>query len=451
VGMIPGYACARSRIRKVMKHKVANMKKTTIKVVLLTCLSILLVAKNPGYAQENIRNYVKQNTMAITSIDPDSIDYIDLHAVGDAIGDAKVVMLGEQDHGDAPAFLAKTRLIKYLHEEKGFNVLAFESDFFGLNYGWNSIQKDERTIDSFLKRNIDAIWSYCNACKQLLYEYIPFTFSKGRPLEISGLDNQMSAKYSSEKLDSLLRALKIPITLSSKYQEEILPGIKNWGLNIKDSSLNNKYLGYLSEIGEELRNKLGKDDFWLQVIANLRSEDIEFQPKSDHWKEMNTRDDQMARNLKWLNENRYRDEKIIVWAHNYHISKYAGHYPEDFLNRANSMGSIFTKNADVMSKTYIIGFTSYEGTAGRLFPPTHYRVDAPRPNSFENWLEPKLDYAFVDFKKYNQTSPQANENFYMSGATKGNWYHKNSEAQWNRIFDGVFFIRKMYPCQEIQW
>jgi hypothetical protein len=112
------------------------------------------------------------------------------------------------------------------------------------------------------------------------------------------------------------------------------------------------------------------------------------------------------------------------------------------------MGTVFTSDSAWLNRTYIIGFTSYEGTAGRLTVP-EYKVDKPERNGFENWIDPKLDYAFVDFRKFNASAPDANENFYMAGAIKGGQYHKDMMACWNYVFDGVVFIRKMYPCRKI--
>src|SRR5689334_22673852 len=104
-----------------------------MKIVLTFILGLIMAMGAEG--QTNFKKYTQENTIQITSINPDSFFNSDLEYIGKAIGNSKIVMLGEQDHGDAPTFLAKTRIVKYLHEKKGFNVLAFESDFFGLNYG----------------------------------------------------------------------------------------------------------------------------------------------------------------------------------------------------------------------------------------------------------------------------------------------------------------------------
>lgn len=131
--------------------------KTSHSIIQFIVLIVVLFISFNLQAQKIIKQYVQKNIIPITTIEPDSIDYKDLEAIGNAIGDSKVVMLGEQDHGDAPTFLAKTRLIKYLHEKKSFNVLAFESDFFGLNEGWNKLDKSKSSIESFIRDNIFPI------------------------------------------------------------------------------------------------------------------------------------------------------------------------------------------------------------------------------------------------------------------------------------------------------
>ncbi|MDQ7949059.1 MAG: hypothetical protein REI78_03065 [Pedobacter sp.] len=131
------------------------------------CISIT------GMARQQVKSYVQQQARPIRTIEPDSLDFSDLKSIGDAIGNSRIVMLGEQDHGDAPTFLAKTRLIKYLHEKKGFDVIAFENDFFTLNQGWDGLPKQKEQIIDFLQHNIFTIWSNCKQCENLLYKYIP--------------------------------------------------------------------------------------------------------------------------------------------------------------------------------------------------------------------------------------------------------------------------------------
>jgi len=42
--------------------------------------------------------------------------------------DKRIVFLGENAHGVSEFTTMKARLIRYLHEELGFDVLAFESN-----------------------------------------------------------------------------------------------------------------------------------------------------------------------------------------------------------------------------------------------------------------------------------------------------------------------------------
>ena len=67
----------------------------------------------------------------LNSIDPNDTDFSDLAPIGKAIGRSRVVLLGEQSHGDGATIAAKIRLVKYLHEKCGFDVLAWESGIYG--------------------------------------------------------------------------------------------------------------------------------------------------------------------------------------------------------------------------------------------------------------------------------------------------------------------------------
>ncbi len=416
-------------------------------MIFLSCICVFHLQ-----AQDKIEQFIKENTVAIKTIHPDSINYSDLEVIGNAIGDAKIVMLGEQDHGDAPTFLAKTRLIKYLHEKKGFDVLAFESDFFGLNQGWNYLDKKKGIIDSFLQKNIFPIWTYCYACSHLFYNYIPSTYNTENPLLIAGFDNQMILQYArrniAHQLDSVLQTLQLPITKQANYRSEILPlidSVSAWSFfpsKHVDSfvSLNE----YLKTIQKELAEKVPVYDFWLRMVDNLLAETIEYKNLGNPEKaaNKNIRDSQMAANLKWLKDVKYPDKKIIIWAANYHIAKYKG-IAKKSENNLETMGSFFTQDSLANKDTYILGFTSFQGEAGRIGQ-KNYDVRKAKSNGFSNWIYSSKQYpfAFTDFTSYNQ-SHSTKETFLLSG-----FGHSEFKNNWTDLFNGIFYIQDMYTCDK---
>jgi erythromycin esterase-like protein len=420
------------------------------KRLLIVVLPVLLCLLQSGFAQPAIKQFVKEHAQRIVAIDPDSINYTDLEAIGNAIGNARVVMLGEQDHGDAPAFLAKTRIIKYLHEQKGFDVLAFESDFF-MNYGWEQIKKEHGNVDSFLRQYIYPIWTYCDACVPL-FKYIPATQQTARPLELAGFDNQMGSVALFPQLDAALKRLQAPITVQQNYSTDIYPLISTWYNYTKDSVTLEKCIQYIKEIKQQLGSGSESNGFWPMITDNQLAfieQMRRFRVKNEYWKHMNVRDSQMAVNLKWLSEVKYAGKKIIVWAHNYHISKYGGHYPQSFLNEAKTMGTCYTSDTAMRDQTYILGFTSYQGTEGRLTTKP-VKIPAPKKNSLESWMNKDYNFAFLNFRDYNTLNSHKQESFYMSGAIIGGADHRNEMAEWTNVYDGVFYIKNMYPCKAIK-
>ena len=122
-----------------------------------------------------------------------------------------------------------------------------------------------------------------------------------------------------------------------------------------------------------------------------------------------------------------------------------GHFKKKSLNDNISMATEFVKDSELDKLTYVLGFSSYDGEAGRIGT-KKFTVDEPHKNGLERWINNSTDFAFINFKTFNSQYPYFETEFEMKSCVSDNNVHKSYPAQWNRIFDGLFFIRKMYAC-----
>jgi erythromycin esterase len=390
------------------------------------------------FSQDSLRAQIINNFKRVNSIDPLQTDFSDLEQIGKALGDSRIVFLGEQDHGDAPTFLAKARIIKYLHEELGFDVLAFESDFFGLNQAWD-LYKNDSVLATMMHVNTFGLWSRCQQAQEV-YNYVGLCAKTSRPLIMTGFDSQHALSYSHHRYladitafawsqpyflhDSLLLKKFLEMTgslIDKPYHYKPSPGEKHFWLNYIDSGL------------PSITNP-----FWKQELKNLKGDALTMWAVG--FEQSNTiRDVYMANNLLWLYHTKYAGKKIIVWAHSAHIAKNINLVPRWF---KTSIGTeVFSTLKDT---AYIIAFSSLTGTAGRLrdtrkgIAPSKYTVGKNKKESFESWVsQTGYDYGFVDLKQIKN-----NSKFRMKGIT-----HFSAQADWTKIFDGVFYIKNMYPCE----
>jgi erythromycin esterase len=414
-------------------------------------LTAVLFAGTGITAQQNIKDFVKNKKQLIRTVDPADTDFSDLEVIGNAIGDKRVVMMGEQDHGDAPAFLAKTRLIKYLHEKKGFNVIAFESDFFGLTEGQKEISNDTAAFRKYLQGNIFGIWTYCDACSDLFYQYLPGEMNRGKGLVVTGFDNQAHSRYSKRKLrnylDSIITPDLLPAAEPSGMKKYIIEWtdtlIKNYGKRVGTPQQYDSAAKCLRLVMTNYAAKNGKD-YGYYVLGSMEAFNLQNKyAQEKNFESITVRDAQMAANLDWLVNVKYKSGKVIVWAHNYHILNNSWAAMNRKAGRHFSMGNEYSKIPGNAAQTYILGFDSKFGRAGRINFDKKYKLKKPKNKSLENWMGDAA-YAFVDFAAYNRQTAEL-EFFYM----KGKYNRQNANAQWTRCFDGVFYIREMYPCRRL--
>src|SRR5262249_30742521 len=147
-----------------------------------------------------------EHAAEIDSIDFDDNEFDDLEAFGKAVGNARMVMLGEQTHGDGTAFRAKARLIRFLHEELGFDVLAFESGFYDMHKVWERIRAGDDAAKA-ARSGMFGMWSQSRQVRPLI-DYIGERADSSRPLELTGFDCQFSGRASKDHLvDDLVEFL----------------------------------------------------------------------------------------------------------------------------------------------------------------------------------------------------------------------------------------------------
>jgi erythromycin esterase len=137
-----------------------TMKEAKI-CLMLFCAALIMSASGAGGSyliddSEKIQ-WIKKNGIPIRSTHPDDADFSDLMPLVDKIGDARVVLLGEQSHGDGTVFLMKARLVRFLHEVMGFDVMAWESGLYDCRE-MDAALRSDMPLQEAIQRGIFGIW-----------------------------------------------------------------------------------------------------------------------------------------------------------------------------------------------------------------------------------------------------------------------------------------------------
>src|SRR5574341_1039623 len=97
------------------------------------CVTLVMAASTLAVQAQDSRwiSWIRENHHAINQPATGAVDdYADLQFLKDVIGSRRIVQIGESHHSVAEYGAVKTRLIKFLHDEMGFDVLAFESSIY---------------------------------------------------------------------------------------------------------------------------------------------------------------------------------------------------------------------------------------------------------------------------------------------------------------------------------
>jgi erythromycin esterase len=250
----------------------------------------------------------------------------DLLFLDEMIGDARIVALGEASHGTAEFFRMKHRLLEYLVERKGFSVLAMESPWVEGLATDRFIKTGEGGVAAALAGTHFSIWKTTEVSDMLDWMRA-YNRSRGdRPvLSFAGFDMQSTKAASSLVLayaDCLgaeasdrIRELYRGIETLDRRDTDVPAAEK---LRFKDNAIEairllEAFRGSVRDVSsvETHRDALQAARIVLQAC--------EMHSGGDGLPPWAIRERSMAENVKWLLEERFPGEKIVLWAHNGHV------------------------------------------------------------------------------------------------------------------------------------
>lgn len=419
-----------------------------ISIMALLVLSSLMtnytVPDNETSKINELEKYVK----TVESISPKDTSFEDLEFLKETLKNAEIVMLGEQTHADGATFLAKSRLIKFLHQELGFDVLVYEAGLYDTENLWESLNSKTKNNPADFLKALYSFWCTNQENEELL-NYIIDNINTENEIEIAGLDVQFSGRIKYELRDSILsqyldskpqiNAKNFPAFFSIKNRYSSLAN--NWVANQltkakKDSiisdirSINNLYSSEM---------KLNQEDslyaLFFRNIETLYTYSWNYDIGDDV--RFHIRDSAMAENFFWLKENKFKNRKVIIWAANLHTS-YSNSSYSPVTSKFTPMGEYIKQKYG--EQCYSINFTSFSDSNNLSNSEKLYN------NKSLEYLLHQLNYPFLyfDFNEIDSTSFLRNE-FVMNCNQR-----LSLNAKWSKITDGIFYIDKMTRLNKLE-
>lgn len=417
---------------------------------ILCCTLLLAVACGEPAHQPEWTLWVQANHQPIRSLTADD-DYSDLAFLEPTLRGRRIVQLGENGHGVAEFSQLKVRLIKYLHSELGYEVVAFESGLYECQWANELVGRlGARTVMGIC---VFGVWQ--NDQVLSLFDYIAAVRRSDRPLQLAGFDVINSGSGWHQRPE-FFRNLIDPFDPDYAARAFDLDSLfLHRAITIEDREYIESHeadlvadfealAAYLAEHRDEIAGAGRIDPARVDFAAQVARSTATFVRQGaadvrDHTspEASEIRDRGMADNLEFLADRLYPGKKIIVWAHNAHVR-------QDGLavqpNPARTMGGYLAERRG--EEVYTIGLYMYRGYAARNNGDI-YEVARIPAGSLESILsKAKVPWHFLDLSGA-QLEPGASWMFTPSVTMKDGSRRETLVPR--DQYDGIVFIDSVSP------
>jgi erythromycin esterase-like protein len=292
----------------------------------------------------------------------------DIDRILEAIGDARIVLIGESTHGTHEFYRMRAEITQALIEEQGFDGVAIEgrwTDAYRVNQYVLNQTDDHRASEALSNFTDFPVWMWRNTDVRLFVEWLRlYNAVNDKEVGFYGLD--LYGVYPS--IEAVVEYLEGVNQDAADEARELYTCFDDYGGDLFDYgavAAREEDQSCEDEAQEafELVEEQRSDDDYLNAIQNARvvvNGEAYYRLSFLGVNTWNVRDQHMMETLVTLDEHHSDDEaaKLVVWAHNSHVGD----------ARATERSTIGELNIGQLARehyedeSFLIGFTTYTGT-----------------------------------------------------------------------------------------
>jgi len=293
----------------------------------------------------------------------------DLAPLGTLVAGAKVVGLGECTHGSHEVFQLKQRLLEYLVEQQGFTTFAFEA-----GYGWGETLNEYIQTGKGDSATVHRAMDYENWNTTEFWDMIEWmrAYNQQHTAKIRYVGIDMQNPYPSLARLDHYATQQADTVLSRRVKD-----LRNYYLAFRKvrGAIPAATKRHMVQLSDELARHLQAT---AAPVALQQHGQVLLQGAQLYQAGIGSpiRDKNMATNVAWALA-QGPATKVVLWAHNEHVNKFAG-------SKA-AMGHYL---AQQLGPAYVaLGFATGNGTASVGGNFLAVPLTPPVPNSAERWLD----------------------------------------------------------------